>query len=205
MFAVHTRFSVLTAVLQVLDAKSKAEEAAATWSAALSAAERKAKQYRGDSTVLLTDYDAWVQNLLAKKSSSGSGGNPPAARGTQSLVNSSSGAAAGAVDPGSWAGGLQSPIREGGLSRNVSQLASPASNAGQREADLERYDRIAALLESRGVGAASLSRSLSGKSPAMSPGPSLGGGAIGSPGLGTRASLSSQPSSSRVSPRPMFK
>src|SRR5690349_19663241 len=56
------------AVLQVLDAKSKAEEAAATSAAALSAAERKAKAYRGDSTALLTDYDAWVQNLLAKKS-----------------------------------------------------------------------------------------------------------------------------------------
>lgn len=192
-------------MLQVLDAKSKAEDAAATSAAALSAAERKAKQYRGDSTALLSDYDAWVQNLLAKKSSSGSGGTAGtslAARGLHSLTISGNGAAAG--DLGSWAGGLQSPIREGGLSRNVSQLASPAG-AG-REPDLERYDRVAALLEHRGVGGSSLSRGLSGRSPSLSPGPSSLPGGITSPaGLGTRASLAgSQPPSRRVSPRAVF-
>lgn len=191
------------AVLQVLDAKSKAEDAAATSAAVVSAAERKAKQYRGDSTALLSDYDAWVQNLLAKKSSSGSGGaagTPLAARSSHSLTVSGNGAAAG--DLGSWAGGLQSPIREGGLSRSVSQLASPAGGAG-REPDLERYDRVAALLEHRGVGGSSLSRGVSGRSPSLSPGPSSLPGGIASPaGLGTRASLAgSQPPSRRVSPR----
>jgi hypothetical protein len=199
-------------LLQVLNAKSKAEEAAATAAAALSAAERKAKLYRGDSTALLSDYDAWVQSLLAKKSSSGSGGTPSAngaaaARGTSSLFNSTTGAAAtaAAADSGSWAGGLQSPIREGGLSRNVSQLASPAghlvSPGGARDADLERYDRIAALLDNRA--GSSLSRSLSGKAPFLSPGPL----AASSSNIGSfaAAARNGKGASTRVSPRPSFR
>lgn len=196
-------------LLQVLNAKSKAEEAAAASAAALSAAERKAKLYRGDSTALLSDYDAWVQNLLAKKSSSGSGGTPSAngaaaARGTSSLFNSTTGAAA-AADSGSWAGGLQSPITEGGLSRNVSQLASPAghmvSPSGARDADLERYDRIAALLDNRA--GSSLSRSLSGKAPPLSPGPlAASSSSIGSPASAAR---NGKTASTRVSPRPSFR
>lgn len=205
---------MLLAFLQVLDAKSKAEEAAATSAAALSAAERKAKAYRGDSTALLSDYDAWVQSLLAKKSSSGSGGagaaNTPAGavRGSTSMVHSGNGAA---VDMGSWAGGLQSPVREGGLSRNTSQLglaspglSSPGIAAGQqRDTDLERYDRIAALLENRGV-SASLTRALSGKSLALSPSTLAVGAA--SPAPAGRASVSSSRAhSGRLSPRPVFK
>lgn len=196
--------------LQVLSAKSKAEEAAATSAAALSAAERKAKLYRGDSTALLSDYDAWVQSLLAKKSSSGSGGTPAsangaaAARGTSSLFNSTTGAAATApAESGSWAGRLQSPIREGGLSRNVSQLASPAghlaSPGGARDADLERYDRIAALLDNRA--GSSLSRSLSGKAPPLSLGPL----AASSSSIGSPAATARNGKGTRVSPRPSFR
>jgi hypothetical protein len=194
--------------MQVLDAKSKAEEAAATSAAALSAAERKAKLYRGDSTALLPDYDAWVQSLLAKKSSSGSGGTPAAnaaarGHGSSSLVNSSNGAAAGA-EVGSWAGGLQSPLRDGGMSRTASQLASPVGLSPARtgqDADVERYDRIAALLENRGVGA-SLSRVLSGRA---SPAPSMSG-ALGSPVMASRGSLTgSKVLSGMLSPKPVFK
>lgn len=203
---------------QVLEAKSKAEEAAATTAAALSAAERKAKLYRGDSTALLSDYDAWVQNLLAKKSSSGSGGmasSPGGARGTSSLINSSSGAAA-AADIGSWAGGLQSPIREGGISRSASQiavgspagLASPraaaAAGAQQRDADLERYERIAALLDNRSA-SGNLTRALSAKSPSLSPS-TLAGSVSASPAAAAaRASVVAAKGGRPVSPRPMFK
>jgi hypothetical protein len=196
-------------VMQVLDAKSKAEEAAATSAAALSAAERKAKLYRGDGTALLTDYDAWVQSLLAKKSSSGSGGTPAASaaargHGPSSLVNSSNGGPAAGPELGSWAGGSQSPLRDGGLSRTASQLASPVGLSPARtgqDADVERYDRIAALLENRGVGA-SLSRVLSGKA---SPAPSASG-ALGSPVLASRGSLSgSKVLSGLLSPKPVFK
>jgi hypothetical protein len=204
-----------------LEAKSKAEEAAATSAAALSAAERKVKLYRSNSSALLSDYDAWVQSLLAKKSTSGSGGTAaspgPAARGTSSLINSSSGAAAaaaGAVELGnlgSWAGGLQSPVREGGLSRNVSQLgqASPAgllspaagAAAAGHDADLERYDRIAALLDARSIGSAGLTRALSGKAPSASHITASPGG------IGARGSVAiagNRSPSGRVSPRPAF-
>jgi hypothetical protein len=199
-----------------LDAKSKAEEAAATAAAALSAAERKAKQYRGDNTALLSDYDTWVQNLLAKQSNSSSGGTGAgvlSGRSVSSLVNSSSGAgaaAAAAAVPaqGSWAGGLQSPVRDGGLSRNASLLASaagaglPSAGPGAADADLERYDRIAALLETRGV-SASLSRVLSAgrHSPLPSPGHS-GAGVLSTSGAGgSRISRAT----SGVSPKPSFK
>lgn len=198
---------------QVLDAKSKAEEAAATAAAALSAAERKAKQYRGDNTALLSDYDTWVQNLLAKQSNSGSGGTGTAAlsgRSVSSLVNSSSGAGAAAAPApahGSWAGGLQSPVRDGGLSRNASLLASPATalppaGPAGADADLERYNRIAALLETRGV-SASLSRVLSAgrHSPLPSPDHSASGG----PGTSLVGGYRISRATSGASPKPSFK
>jgi hypothetical protein len=184
----------------VLEAKARAEEAAATSAAALAAAERKAKQYRGDSTALLSDYDAWVQGLLAKKSVSGSGGTPPAAPAAatapaavglasplrSSLAGSLSLSGAGGVSVPSHTSdagrlGLASPGRDSVLSRAASHagLASPlgavaaaVSYAAAPDPDLEKYDRIAALLEARGVGSASLSRALSAKSaksPALSP------------------------------------
>lgn len=196
---------------QVLDAKSKAEEAAATAAAALSGAERKAKQYRGDNTALLSDYDTWVQNLLAKQSNSGSGSTGTAVlsgRSVSSLVNSSSGAGAAAAAPaqGGWAGGLQSPVRDGGLSRNASVLASPATAlppAGPgADADLERYDRIAALLETRGV-SASLSRVLSAGR--HSPLPSPGHSAAGGPGASVAGGYRISRATSGASPKPSFK
>lgn len=197
---------------QVLDAKSKAEEAAATAAAALSAAKRKAKQYRGDNTALLSDYDTWVQNLLAKQSNSGSGGTGTAVlsgRCVSSLVNNSSGAgaaAAAAPAQGSWAGGLQSPVWDGRLSRNASLLASPATAlppAGPgADADLERYDRIAALLETRGV-SASLSRVLSAGR--HSPLPSPGHSAAGGPGTSVAGGHRISRATSGASPKPSFK
>lgn len=129
---------------QVLEAKARAEDAAASTAAALAAAERKAKQYRYDSSTLLNDYDTWVQGLLAKKSTSGSGATAEPSSGT---------AFSGA------AGQLS-------LSRTNSQGASPVQLQQQQQhaaVDLEKYDRIAALLDSRGVGAG-LSKSLSSKS-----------------------------------------
>lgn len=196
--------------LQVLESKGKAEEAAATSAAALAAAERKAKAYRGDSTALLSDYDTWVAGLLAKKSSSGSGGTASASGG---------GGAGGSLWGGGGGGAASSPAREGSLSlsRTPSQLGSPAaaasaaaaagglspkhsgahhhhqhhngsSNQQQQGDSLERYDRIAALLENRGVGNASLTRALSGHRSTS--------GAMGS------ARGSEQ---QRLSPRPSFK
>jgi hypothetical protein len=206
---------------KVLEAKARAEEAASTSAAALSAAERQAKAYRGDSTALLSDYDSWVAGLLARKSASGSGGKAGGSAAAQQQQQqqlprastlSLSGGAAGAAE----VVGLQSPVRDGGLSRSTSQLgtggahsplASPAAAAavgfhwGQQQQqqqksdpEVERYDRIAALLQGRGVGgSASLLRALSGKSAAAL-----------SPLSSTAAVPAVSRGGGRLSPRPGF-
>jgi len=103
--------------MQVLEAKARAEDAAASTAAALAAAERKAKQYRYDSSTLLNDYDTWVQGLLAKKSTSGSGGTAEPGAGTAVI------GAAGQLS----------------LSRTTSQGASPDTLQQQQPAvDLEK-------------------------------------------------------------------
>lgn len=143
---------------QVLEAKAKAEEAANT-SAALLAAERKAKQYRHDSTAMLSDYDAWVQGLLAKKGAAGT-----ASRDSLSAASPSAAAAvmsrSPSVGPSLGGPGVMSP--QASLHRTTSQLASPGSRSPlQHQAsagasgDLDKYERIAALLEGRGGAAGS--------------------------------------------------
>jgi hypothetical protein len=160
----------------VLDAKAKADEAA-TNAAALASAERKAKQYRADSSSMLSDYDGWVQGLLDKKAGTGTAaGSLAAGQRSPSLSARSSGLLA---SPQAASKTMSPQASFGGRSAAVS-LAAAAAAAGSRSpgaGDLEKYDRIAALLDGRasgsgsgasaaaGVGVSgSLSRSLSGKS-----------------------------------------
>jgi hypothetical protein len=159
---------------QVLDAKARADEAA-TNAAALAAAERKAKQYRADSSSMLSDYDSWVQGLLDKKAGTGAAASSIAAgQRSPSLSACSSGLLA---SPQAANKAMSPQASFSGRSAAVS-LAAAAAAAGSRSpgaGDLEKYDRIAALLDGRASGSgsaanaaavvgSSLSRSLSGKS-----------------------------------------
>lgn len=176
-------------VVQVLTAKQAAEDAAAASAAALRAAEARAKQYRGDSSALLSNYDSWVAGLLAKTSVSGSGGgaSPPPPLAAATTGRNSGAAGMLSLSGGTQAGTLQSPGQEGGRPPSASGL-SPRPGKLQsanepRADDDERYERVAALLESRGVGAAaagaSLACALSGKAAAAAPSPSVSLSAAG--------------------------
>lgn len=55
------------AMSQVVDAKARAEAAQAEAATALTAAQRKADQYKQENSSLLSEYDNWVQSLLSKK------------------------------------------------------------------------------------------------------------------------------------------
>lgn len=142
----------------MLETKARSEEAANT-AAALAAADRKAKQYKRDDSNMLDGYDSWVQGLLAKKGASTSPrpGSPAAGHAASPP--------AGLRSPAAASNSTSPRFAAGSLSRSASQPASPGQPAaGSAAADLDKYDRIAALLESRGVGADSLSRSASARS-----------------------------------------
>lgn len=170
-----------SAASQLAEAKARAEEATASAAAALAAAERRSKQYRVDSASMLSDYDSWVQGLLAKSSSSGSGGTAAA--------GAAAGAAADARSP-SFAASPRTSSRPAELAS-----LSLGSQQQQQQHDagaLEHADRIAAMLDSRAVPVGGLSRALSGKaSPASG---------------GSRSVSMAAPSPGRLSsPRPVFR
>jgi hypothetical protein len=159
----------------VLDAKAKADEAA-TKAAALAAAERKAKQYRADSSSMLSDYDSWVQGLLDKKAGNGAAaGSIAVGQRSPSLSARSSGLLA---SPQAASKAMSPQASFTGRSAAVSLAAAAAATGSHSPGagDLEKYDRIAALLDGRASGSgsganaaaagvgSSLSRSLSGKS-----------------------------------------
>ncbi|WIA15351.1 hypothetical protein OEZ85_002016 [Tetradesmus obliquus] len=208
---------------RVLDAKAKADEAA-TNAAALAAAERKAKQYRADSSSMLSDYESWVQGLLDKKTAAGAAaGSIPAGRdGLGQRSPSLSARSSGLLASPQPASKAMSPQASFGSRSAALSLAAAAAAAGSRSpggGDLEKYDRIAALLEGRaggsgsgtaaaaGAASAGLSRSLSGKSISLTGGSlsaaasplKAGSGSGGRPGSLAAAAKGSPSTPSRAS------
>lgn len=184
-------FLRIQALSQVLEAKSKSEEAANS-AAALAAADRKAKQYRREDSNMLNDYDSWVQGLLAKK---GTATSPRSASPALGKLASSTDLRSPAAAPASprFAADV--------MSRSASQPASPAHAAAGFSGDLDKYDRIAALLESRGVGTDSLSRSASARSVTIN---ANGVGTGERRHVGAAIALSSSPSAT-LAGRPGFR
>ncbi len=119
------------ALAQALEAKRRAEEAQADAAAALRTAERKAEQAKQDNSSMLNEYDSYLHNLLSKKASSSAG-------------NGSSGAPEATAGVASTAGDRHSLLSHA--------ITAKGADDGLWQAEVDKYDRIAALLSGRQSG-----------------------------------------------------
>lgn len=147
----------IQALSQVLEAKANPDEAADA-AAAQAAADRKAKQYRREDLNMLSDYESWVQGLLAKKAAGTAATSPKNISPVAGLASLSSPRVLK-----SPAGLSPRGLAEDSTLRSSSLTASPRQ-LSTAPGELDKYDRLAAVLESRGLGTDSLTRSLSAKS-----------------------------------------